>query len=49
MSFQVWTWVVTLVADGVKVIASLLPFWVVGSIADRDRGAELPTTSRKTQ
>jgi hypothetical protein len=49
MSFQVWSWVVTLVADGVKVIASLLPFWVVGSIADCDRGAELPATSRKTQ
>ena len=47
--FQVWTWVVTLVADGVKVIASLLPFWVVGSIADREWGAELPAASRKTQ
>ena len=49
MRFQVWTWLVTLVADGVKVIASLLPFWVLGSIADREWGAELPATSRKTQ
>ena len=49
MSFQVWTWVVTLVADGVKVIASLLPFRGVGSIADREWGAELPAASRKTQ
>jgi hypothetical protein len=49
MSFQVWTWVVMLVADGVKIIAWLLPFCLVGSITDRERGAKLPATSRKTQ
>jgi hypothetical protein len=47
MSSQVSTWFVTLVADGVKVIASLPPYWVVGSIADRKRGAEQPATSRE--